>query len=94
MTEILRREPLSARDISGSLHIPEKEVYDHLEHIRRSIHGSGLLLEITPAECRACGFVFAKRDRLTPPGKCPVCRSEALFEPLFALRPADRHEAD
>ena len=94
MMELLRWEPLSARDISGALHIPEKEVYGHLEHIRRSIHGSGQTLEITPAECRSCGFLFAKRDRLTSPGRCPVCRSEAVYEPLFALRPTDRHEAD
>lgn len=89
MMELLQWEPLSARDLSGALHIPEKEVYGHLEHIRRSIHASGRQLEVTPAECRSCGFVFAKRERLTPPGRCPVCRSEAVFEPLFALRPTD-----
>jgi predicted Zn-ribbon and HTH transcriptional regulator len=89
--DILRWEPLSARDISGAMHIPEKEVYGHLEHIRRTIHASGLFLEITPAECRSCGFVFAKRYRLTPPGRCPVCRGESVFEPLFAIRPTDPH---
>jgi predicted Zn-ribbon and HTH transcriptional regulator len=67
-------------------HVPEKEVYGHLEHIRRSIQVGCDHLEITPAECRDCGFVFAKRERLAPPGKCPVCRSEAIFDPLFAIR--------
>lgn len=84
--DLIRDEPLSARDISTRAHTPEKEVYGHLEHIRISIHASGAFLEITPAECRGCGFVFAKRDRLTSPGKCPVCRNEAIFEPLFAIR--------
>jgi len=84
--DLIRDQPLSAREISGRVHITEKEVYTHLEHIRLSIHASGGMLEVTPAECRACGFVFTKRDRLTPPGKCPVCRHEAIFEPLFAIR--------
>ena len=84
--ELIRDQPLPAKEISARVHITEKEVYGHLEHIRLSIHASGGLLEVTPAECRACGFVFTKRDRLTPPGRCPVCRHEAIFEPLFAIR--------
>jgi predicted Zn-ribbon and HTH transcriptional regulator len=84
--DLLQDQPCTAREISTQAHIPEKEVYGHLEHIRHSLHSSGAFLEVTPAECRSCGFVFAKRDRLSPPGKCPVCRKEAIFEPLFAIR--------
>jgi len=83
---LLREGALSAKDISFGVHIPEKEVYGHLEHIRRSIHSSDDLLDVTPAECSACGFVFAKRERLTPPGKCPVCRHENIIDPLFSIR--------
>ena len=83
---LLRDGPISARDISVGVRIPEKEVYGHLEHIRHTVHASGDLLEVTPAECNACGFVFVKRERLTPPGKCPVCRQENIFDPLFAIR--------
>lgn len=85
--ELLRSRTLSARDISALAHIPEKEVYGHLEHIRRSIQAGGGFLEVVPAECRSCGFVFVKRGRLTPPGKCPVCLHETIFEPLFTIRP-------
>jgi hypothetical protein len=83
---LIRNQPLSAREISGQAHMMEKDVYSHLEHIRLSIHATGEFLEITPAQCRSCGFVFSKRDRLTPPGRCPVCRHEFIFEPLFAIR--------
>ena len=81
----LRCQTLSAREISALAHIQEKEVYGHLEHIRRSIQAGGGFLEVTPAECRSCGFVFVKRGRLTPPGKCPVCLHETIFEPLFHI---------
>lgn len=83
--DLLRNHTLSAREISVLAHIPEKEVYGHLEHIRRSIQANGGILEVVPAECRSCGFVFAKRGRLTPPGKCPACLRESIFEPLFHI---------
>lgn len=86
ISSLLRGEAVSALDISALIRIPEKQVYGHLEHIRLSLRSSGLVLEVTPAECKTCGFVFAKRQRLTPPGKCPVCRREAIFEPLFSIR--------
>ena len=90
---LLSGQTLSAKDISSEIRIAEKEVYGHLEHIRRSIHTTGGILEVTPAECRNCGFVFVKRDRLTPPGKCPVCRSETILEPLFSIRATQGEEA-
>ena len=92
ISELILDRPLSAREISVQAHIMEKDVYGHLDHIRHSLHAGSSHLEVTPAECRACGFVFAKRERLTAPGRCPICRSETIFEPLFAIRP--RKERD
>lgn len=85
ITALIAETPHSAREISGKVHIPEKEVYAHLEHLRRSAHHGGYRLETEPSRCNRCGFVFAKRDRLTPPGKCPVCRHESIADPLFSL---------
>jgi transcriptional regulator len=87
ISELILDEPLSALEISVQAHITEKDVYSHLEHIRHSLHAGGSNLVVIPAECRSCGFVFTKRDRLTTPGKCPICRCETIFEPLFAIRP-------
>jgi transcriptional regulator len=81
----LAQGPLSALDLSGLVGIPEKEVAGHLEHIRQSLHRSGTRLLVQPAECTKCGFVFEKRERLTRPGKCPVCRGESIHAPLFSL---------
>jgi transcriptional regulator len=75
----------SAKEISMAVGIAEKDVYTHLEHIRRSLQTTGGSLQVTPARCRTCHFVFAKRERLTPPGKCPVCRKEAIADPLFRI---------
>lgn len=83
--EVLEREPLGARDISAAVGIPEKDVYGHLDHLQRSLQRENRRLEVTPAVCRKCGFLFAKRNRLTRPGKCPVCRGESIEEPLFEV---------
>lgn len=76
---------LSAKEISGEVGISEKDVYGHLEHIHKSVEREGGHLIVTPAECQDCGFVFKKRDRLTKPGKCPVCNGESITVPLFSV---------
>ncbi|HJV34674.1 transcriptional regulator [Geomonas sp.] len=78
----LKEESLTAREISGRVGISEKEVLEHLEHVRVALHGA---LVVIPAECMACGFLFRKRERLKGPGRCPVCRSEHIAEPTFAI---------
>jgi predicted Zn-ribbon and HTH transcriptional regulator len=75
----------SAKGISLAIRIQEKEVENHLEHLRKSLHAEGLRLTQVPAECRGCGFVFRKRDRLKAPGRCPVCKGEAISDPSFRV---------
>jgi predicted Zn-ribbon and HTH transcriptional regulator len=84
MTE-LEKGPFSARDLSGLVGIPEKEVAGHLEHIRHTLHHTGRRLIVQPAECIKCGFVFDKRERLTRPSRCPMCKGESLHAPLFSM---------
>lgn len=91
---LLIEGPISAKEISAAVSLPEKEVSSHLEHIRRSLHASGAVLEVEPAECRQCGFVFAKRERMTSPGRCPVCRNEAICDPLFSIRGLPEQKTD
>jgi transcriptional regulator len=88
VVNLLGEQELSARELSMAVGIAEKDVYSHLEHIRRSLPATGETLKVTPARCRMCDFVFVKRDRLTPPGKCPVCRKEAIADPRFSIGPA------
>jgi len=80
---VLSEESLSAREVSERVGIGEKEVLEHLEHIKLARHGE---LVVEPALCMACGFSFKKRERLKGPGRCPVCRSEHIAEPRFSLR--------
>ena len=77
---LLERQTLSAKDISADVRVSEKDVYEHLEHIRRKIS-----LAVSPAECKKCGYKFTNRERLRKPGRCPECKGESIQEPLFAV---------
>lgn len=83
---VLRRDSVTAMDISEEVGIPVKDVYSHLEHIRHSLQREGRHLTVVPARCRSCDFVFAKRDRLKRPGRCPVCRGESISQPRYRIQ--------
>lgn len=85
--ESLKGQMLTAREISQSVGMKEKEVLEHLPHIARSIgaHGQGARLAVEPSKCLECGFVFRKRERLKTPSKCPVCKSEEITETRFGV---------
>ena len=85
MIALLKAEECGVRDISQALHISEKEVADHLAHIRRSLSATRQTLEMRPAECLACGFVFKDRRRFSRPGRCPRCRQTRISMPRFSI---------
>lgn len=82
---LLEEEVCDQRDISQSLRISEKEVPGHLAHVRRSLAATRKSLEIHPAECLACGFVFKERRRFSRPGRCPRCRRTRIAPPRFHI---------
>ena len=71
---LLKNHEMNARGISKALGIQEKEVCDHLEHIRRSIKTQKKKLIIHPFHCLICDYVFKDRKRLSRPGRCPQCK--------------------
>ena len=83
--ELLREGEMDARDLSREASIREKEVYDHLVHIARSLAAKGKKLEIHPAQCLSCGYVFKERQRFTRPGRCPRCRATRITHPTFKI---------
>lgn len=85
IVSVLRGNILTAKDISKEVMISEKEVYDHLEHIQKTMNKKNQPLVVIPASCRKCGFEFRKRDRLKKPGKCPVCKCSFIKDSLFSI---------
>ena len=86
LLKVLGSEPVTARELSQTVGLSEREVLQHLEHLQKSLKTKNRRLEIKSPECLDCGYLFRKRTRLTRPGKCPLCRSTHLTEPKFHIR--------
>jgi len=82
---LLEENEMTARDISRELKIREKEVFDHLSHIRQTITSRKQKLVITPFQCMACGFTFKDRRRLTRPGRCPKCKQGRIEAATYRI---------
>lgn len=72
--DLLEQEELNAIDISQTLSIREKEVYEHLAHISRTLKAKQQKLIVNPYCCLNCGYEFTGRQQFTRPGRCPNCK--------------------
>jgi predicted Zn-ribbon and HTH transcriptional regulator len=85
--ELLARlagQPRSVSSLARKLGLKRADVEDDLRHVLRTAEAEGWSVEVMPARCRACGFVFDER-KLSKPGKCPACRGTRLIEPQILL---------
>ena len=83
--EILSNQEMGGRELSQSVGIREKEVYDHLSHIARSVNARRKKLIIIPSRCLECGYIFEDRKRFSPPSRCPRCKSEHIQDPTYRI---------
>jgi len=83
-------KPLTAEEIVNELglKITPKEVYEHLEHIAKSIrrtYRNAYVLVMIPPTCKSCGYVFKDLEKPRKPSKCPRCKSEKIKPPAFKV---------
>lgn len=82
---LLIEQEMDARDLSQQLGLKEKEVYEHLAHVQRSMAAAGGKFIVSPSRCLLCGYLFEHRRRLTRPSRCPQCRRSKLQSPAFRI---------
>ena len=76
--------PRTASSLARELGLDRRDIEGELRHVLRSAQAAGRVVDIAPARCKTCGFVF-DTDRLTKPGRCPACKGSRLYEPLISL---------
>jgi transcriptional regulator len=81
---LLLDNPLCLSEIARLYDVPLKDVADDMAHLRKTLKQSAYRLDVTPAECRRCDFVFSA-EKLSKPSKCPQCRSTWLEEPVVQI---------
>lgn len=85
LIDLLSFEPRSASSLARELGLKRGDIEDDLRHLIRSARAAGQHVEIIPARCKSCDFVFGD-DKLVKPGRCPACKGSRLFEPMLAIR--------
>ena len=85
MMDLLLEGEYDVYEISQHLNVQEKDVYQHLSHITKTLAPRKRRLNIVPAVCISCGFRFKERRRFKKPGRCPMCRSERIRPPLYGI---------
>lgn len=83
LRELLRDGEWTALELSQELSIREREVYAHLDHVRRSL--SGERMKVSPYHCLSCNYIFKKRERLDRPGRCPQCKGSHIGVASFSI---------
>jgi predicted Zn-ribbon and HTH transcriptional regulator len=84
MTDRLREEPLTAVGLAREFDVRASDALAHVQHIARTLEGTGEQLLVAPPECRDCGF-DGFDDPANRPSRCPECKSENLTEPVFRV---------
>jgi len=88
IADALREGPHTASDLGEALSLPTPAVYEHLDHVSRSVEegaGGDEAFLVSPPTCRDCGFDDFD-DLVNEPSRCPACRSERVSEPTFVIR--------
>ena len=84
LIELLSDAPRSVSSIAREMGLRRRDAEEDLRHALRSAVAAGHRVEVIPARCKDCGFVFDEQ-RLTKPGRCPSCKGSRLFEPQIRL---------
>ena len=82
---LLSEAPRSLRELSQMIQVKEKEIREHLPHVKKTVTARKRRFVVAPACCLVCGYVFKDRRRLTPPVRCPKCKGSFLQDPIFRI---------
>ena len=79
------KQPRTISSIAHELKLTREDVEDHVKHLLKTARADGHAINVEPARCRSCGYVFDE-SKLTNPGKCPKCKGTRLYEPLIQIK--------
>jgi transcriptional regulator len=85
LLDLLSYEARSVSSLARELGLARRDVEDDLRHAIRSAEAQGHRIEVVPARCKACDFVFGA-EKLSKPGRCPACKGSRLYEPQLRLQ--------
>ena len=88
LIDLLSYEPRSVSSLAREMGMSRGDMEDDLRHAIRSARAQGHRVEVVPARCKHCDFVFGD-DKLSKPSRCPACKATRLFEPMIHVARRD-----
>lgn len=88
LIKLLENNPLAISEIATLTGEKFTTIESDLQHLAKSLKHQRFKMVVKPAHCRDCNFKFDEH-KLLRPGKCPVCKSHDIDEPLVAIEPAN-----
>ena len=88
LLDLLSNEPRSVSSLARELGTTRADVELDLQHLFRTVRAAGHTVEIIPARCKSCHYVFGS-DRLLKPSRCPSCKGARLYEAMIRIRRAE-----
>ena len=83
-----RDEGFSLEEIEDILDLNRSALLDDLRHLQMSLRHRPERMLVVPPSCRTCGYTF-RIEEPRAPGRCPVCKSEAVLLPVFKVQKAE-----
>ena len=84
--KFLSEHNMTLQELADLLDVSVKTVVEDLDSVRKTIkHKDGSRIEVRPASCLTCGYVFLGRNRISDPHKCPKCHSERINPQGFRI---------
>ncbi|HEY6361783.1 MAG TPA: hypothetical protein VIX63_11800 [Vicinamibacterales bacterium] len=84
LIDLLSSEPRSVSSLARQLETTPSNIEDDLRHALRSARAAGHVIEVIPARCKRCDFVFSE-EKLAKPSRCPACKATRLYEPMIRI---------
>ncbi len=81
-------EDMTLQELADLINVPVKTVVQDIDSVRKTIKYDNKRIEVRPAVCLNCNFVFSGRSRVSDPHKCPECHSEWIAPQKFRISPS------
>ena len=80
-----KNEKMTIQELVDATKASVKTVVMDLDSVRKTIKSDNKRIEVNPASCVGCNYVFSGRARISDPHKCPECHSERINPQKFRI---------
>ena len=82
---LTKNEDMTLQELADLTQSAVKTIANDLDSVRKTIKSENKRIEVNPAKCLGCNYIFSGRNRISDPSKCPECHSERISSQRFRI---------